>query len=164
MVKILRRVFWVGLMGGVGFTGYTTWKRRNEAASAASAPHWPPFEPSKAAATQAGVDSSGGSGSEAESTLDSAWTTLTEPTIDGFADIAADTSTSTGTGTDTDTAGGRWVSPVDGACPSGYPIKANEQSKIFHVPGGLSYERTVPERCYAREDDAEADGYRRAKR
>ena len=53
--------------------------------------------------------------------------------------------------------------PVDGACPDGYPIKANDNSGIFHVPGGRFYERTVPERCYADAADAEADGYRRAK-
>jgi hypothetical protein len=55
------------------------------------------------------------------------------------------------------------VEPVDGACPHGYPIKANDKSGIFHVPGGRFYERTVPERCYADAGDAEADGYRRAK-
>ena len=56
-----------------------------------------------------------------------------------------------------------WVPPVDGQCPDGYPIKANDNSGIFHVPGGRFYERTVPERCYADAHDAEADGYRRAK-
>ncbi len=57
-----------------------------------------------------------------------------------------------------------WVAPVDGACPASHPIKGNADSGIFHVPGGLSYERTTPERCYATEADAEADGFRRAKR
>jgi hypothetical protein len=56
-----------------------------------------------------------------------------------------------------------WVVPVDGACPPGFPIKANDRSRIFHVPGGRSYERTVPERCYSSEHAAERDGYRRAK-
>jgi hypothetical protein len=57
----------------------------------------------------------------------------------------------------------RWVTPVDGQCPDGYPVKANDNSGIFHVPGGRFYERTVPERCYAHADDAAADGYRAAK-
>lgn len=57
----------------------------------------------------------------------------------------------------------RWVAPVDGSCPDGYPIKANDNSRIYHVPGGRFYDRTVPERCYAAAEDAEADGYRRAK-
>ena len=58
----------------------------------------------------------------------------------------------------------RWVEPIDGACPATHPVKGNADSGIFHVPGGMSYERTVPERCYASEADAEADGFRRAKR
>ena len=57
----------------------------------------------------------------------------------------------------------RWVGPVDGRCPDGYPVKANDNSGIFHVPGGRFYDRTVAERCYANADDALADGYRPAK-
>ena len=57
-----------------------------------------------------------------------------------------------------------WVEPVDGACPTGYPIKANASSHIYHVPGGQFYERTVPERCYTDPQAAEADGYRAARR
>ncbi len=57
-----------------------------------------------------------------------------------------------------------WVAPADGGCPGGYPIKAKESSGIYHRPGGLSYERTNPDRCYADEATAEADGFRAAKR
>ena len=57
----------------------------------------------------------------------------------------------------------RWVAPVSGECPEGYPVKANDNSKIFHVPGGRFYARTVAERCYADAQDAVADGYRPAK-
>ena len=57
----------------------------------------------------------------------------------------------------------RWVPPVNGKCPDGYPLKANDNSGIFHVPGGRFYDRTVAERCYANADDAMADGYRPAK-
>jgi hypothetical protein len=57
----------------------------------------------------------------------------------------------------------RWVPPVDGKCPDGYPLKANDNSKIFHMPGGRFYARTVAERCYADAEDAIADGYRPAK-
>ena len=56
-----------------------------------------------------------------------------------------------------------WVEPVDGQCPDGFPIKANNNSRIFHVPGGRFYDRTVPERCYAEAEAAVADGYRAAK-
>ena len=58
-----------------------------------------------------------------------------------------------------------WVEPdADGGCPGSHPVKGNTQSKIFHVPGGMSYERTNAERCYCDEAAAEADGYRKAKR
>ena len=57
-----------------------------------------------------------------------------------------------------------WVEPVDGACPTTHPVKGNAQSGIFHVPGGMSYERTTPERCYSSTEAAEADGFRQAKR
>ena len=57
-----------------------------------------------------------------------------------------------------------WVAPDDaGACPITHPIKANANSRIFHVPGGRFYARTKAERCYAEADDAERDGYRQAK-
>jgi hypothetical protein len=56
------------------------------------------------------------------------------------------------------------VSPNDdGTAPATHPIKANEKSGIYHVPGGRFYGRTKPERCYATPSDAEADGYRQAK-
>ena len=57
-----------------------------------------------------------------------------------------------------------WVEPTDGSCPASHPLKANTQSHIFHVPGGGSYDRTHAERCYAEAADAEADGFRQAKR
>lgn len=56
-------------------------------------------------------------------------------------------------------AAARWVQPVDGACYKGYPVKANDNSGIYHLPGGRFCARTVPERCYAAAADAEADGY-----
>ena len=58
-----------------------------------------------------------------------------------------------------------WVEPTaDGGCPDGYPVKAKMGSKIFHVPQGMLYERTVPDRCYATAEAAEADGLRVSKR
>lgn len=61
------------------------------------------------------------------------------------------------------TSDANWVEPVDGACPTSHPLKANATSNIFHQPGGRFYDRTAADRCYARTDDAEADGYRAAK-
>jgi hypothetical protein len=62
-----------------------------------------------------------------------------------------------------DTGGDRWAPSVDGQCPDCYPIKANSTSRIFHVPGGRFYDRSVPDRCYAEAEAALADGYRAAK-
>ena len=85
-------------------------------------------------------------------------------TAAGFTDgSVTHTSNPTGPTTSPSTTSPTWVEPIDGACPEGYPIKANDNSGIFHVPGGRFYERTRPERCYADAHDAEADGYRRAK-
>ncbi len=57
-----------------------------------------------------------------------------------------------------------WAEPLDdGSCPASHPIKVNESSGIFHVPGGRFYDRTVAGRCYANEDAASADGFRPAK-
>jgi hypothetical protein len=57
-----------------------------------------------------------------------------------------------------------WVDPEDGACPPTHPVKAKLSSRIFHVPGGLAYDRTTPDRCYRDAASAEADGFRPAKR
>ena len=57
-----------------------------------------------------------------------------------------------------------WAEPLDdGGCPPSHPIKANNNSGIYHLPGGRFYERTVAERCYSTAEAAEADGYRPAK-
>jgi hypothetical protein len=57
-----------------------------------------------------------------------------------------------------------WLPPkADGSCHDSHLIKANDNSGIFHVPGGRFYDRTKAERCYATAADAVADGYRPAK-
>lgn len=58
-----------------------------------------------------------------------------------------------------------WVAPdFDGNCPDTHPVKVKQASGIYHVPGGLSYDRTTPDRCYRDAAAAEADGYRPSKR
>jgi hypothetical protein len=57
-----------------------------------------------------------------------------------------------------------WVEPEGDTCPTSHPVKAKLSSKIFHVPGGLSYDRTKPDRCYRDEAAAESDGLRKAAR
>jgi micrococcal nuclease len=53
------------------------------------------------------------------------------------------------------------------SCPSDRPIKGNINTKgerIYHVPGGAFYGRTKPERCFATEDEAQREGFRKSKR
>lgn len=58
-----------------------------------------------------------------------------------------------------------WVYGTGGyQCPSGYPIKGNASSMIYHVPGGAFYDRTKPEQCFATESAARAEGYRKSQR
>jgi hypothetical protein len=131
MTTWLRRLFWLGLLAGVGCAVATALKRRNEPA---------------AATTQSGG-----------TTAPTAAPSVAPRTA--FTEIEADVPPAD------DAAAGaqRWRDPVDGGCPPGHPIKANAKSEIYHVPGGRFYDRTIPERCYATAEDAEADGYRRSK-
>jgi hypothetical protein len=43
-------------------------------------------------------------------------------------------------------------------------VKAKLASGIYHRPGGQSYDRTRPDRCYRDDAAAEGDGLRAAKR
>lgn len=164
MVKTLRRLFWLAMLGGAGYVGWTAWQR-HAVDDPAPPPEWPPVKPPPTAP-------------QARTTDDAR-----PADVAGFADLGSDSpteepadetppdsspGTSPGTTAEDTTAAepataATWVVPVDGRCPDGYPIKANDNSGIFHVPGGRFYDRTVPERCYADAADAEADGYRRAK-
>lgn len=53
-------------------------------------------------------------------------------------------------------------------CAPGKPVKGNlttsSGERIYHVPGGAFYDRTIPEECFATEADARAAGYRRSQR
>jgi len=53
-----------------------------------------------------------------------------------------------------------------GPGPHGETIKGNINSrgeKIYHVPGGRYYDKTIPEAWFFTEEDAQAAGYRRSK-
>jgi len=117
MMRLLQRLFWLGVLVAAGCGAYQAWTRRQASTAAAppeSSTAWPPM-----------------------------------PAQDDGGEMAAGLP--------------RWVAPVNGDCPDGYPVKANDNSRIYHVPGGRFYARTVAERCYANADDAVADGYRPAK-
>lgn len=44
-------------------------------------------------------------------------------------------------------------------CPEGYPLKGNASSMLYHAPGTPSYDNTIPEMCFATDDDAVAAGF-----
>ena len=129
MFTLLRRLFWLGLLGGAGYAGWTIWQRQHAPAPAA-APEWPP---------------------------------MPTPTVASSAESAESAESDANAAVEATGGERRWAAPVDGGCPDGYPIKANDNSGIYHVPGGRFYDRTVPERCYADPAAAEVDGYRAAK-
>jgi hypothetical protein len=120
MMRLLRRLFWLGLLASAGLALYRVVARRQ---APSAEPTWTPAAPTRPAPAK--------------------------PSPPRQPDAAEPSA--------------RWVVPVDGECPSGYPIKANDSSRIYHVPGGRFYARTAAERCYATADDAIADGYRPAK-
>ena len=84
-----------------------------------------------------------------------------KPHVDTSPDAAPPTKTETATAPAPATA---WVEPDGAACPTSHPVKVKLASGIFHVPGGMNYERTHADRCYADTEGAEADGFRPAKR
>lgn len=88
------------------------------------------------------------------------------PTVDGGARIAVSVAPqATTAGEHAEPIADRtWVPADDGACPDGYPVKANLSSGIFHQPGQMSYDRTHPDRCYPSPEAAGDDGLRSAKR
>jgi hypothetical protein len=49
-------------------------------------------------------------------------------------------------------------------CPPENPIKGNLPSRIFHRPDQPTYERTIPEICFASEAAAMAAGFRAARK
>jgi hypothetical protein len=56
-----------------------------------------------------------------------------------------------------------WVD-ADGTSPTTHPVKGKLKSGIYHLPGMLNYDRTVPDRWYRDAEAAESDGLRIAKR
>ena len=77
--------------------------------------------------------------------------------------IAASVETVENPGNDAEAASGHVVGDGSRDCPEGYSIKGNASSKIYHLQGGRSYDQTIPEVCFATEEDAVAAGYRASK-
>lgn len=158
MLTALRRLFWLALLGGAGYAAWTAWQRSRET-PAPAAPNWPAFDP---APTRAAGAPTPGEPVPDEQPPDEP--VSGEPATDG---PVPDEPVGPAIAGQTDAAepgdAADWVAPIDGACPVSHPIKANDNSGIYHRPGGRFYDRTVPERCYATPEAAERDGYRAAK-
>ena len=43
-------------------------------------------------------------------------------------------------------------------CPSAYPIKASQSSRLFHEPGSAAYDASIPELCFSSAASARAAG------
>lgn len=133
MKRWAKRLAWLTVLLGGGAATARWWSQRSVPQPSAT-PEWPPFEPPVPAARPV-VD-------RRARTVDDADSSMVDSPASG-----AD----------------RWVLPLDGECPDGFPIKANDNSGIYHVPGGRFYARTKAERCYVDAESAAADGYRAAK-
>jgi hypothetical protein len=132
----VRRILWLLIVCLATAVAYTAWQRRQSARPLPAEPVWPPFDVDEGHLVPAVVPHV---------------TPATAPEPDPEPDPPGAPTAAT------------WVPPVDGACPDGYPIKAKQSSRIYHVPGGRFYDRTTPDRCYADPAAADADGYRASK-
>ena len=79
------------------------------------------------------------------------------------------TQRSTNQGSTTQTPAGSsgttWIAPGDdGSAPDSHPVKAKVGSRVYRTPEMATYDSTRPDRCYPTAEDAEADGFHRAKR
>ena len=149
LLVLIRRSLWLLLIGAVGGAVYSYWRDR-AVVEPAGPPEWPPLPTPEPATAPAAPDPTPAPSPAPQSSNAAA----------SFVNALVDAPEARSSDGD---AGG-WVEPQDdGSCPVSHPIKANDNSGIFHVPGGRFYDRTKPERCYQSADAAVADGYRQAK-
>jgi hypothetical protein len=135
-LALFRRIVLLALLGAIGGAAFKMLRAR-QAGDAPAAAEWPPFEPGFVpAARPAAVPPSEPAAEPADApTPAPVRERVNEPTpyVDATGDASA---------------------------PDGFPVKAKQSSRIFHVPGGRFYDRTIADRHYATAAAAEADGYR----
>jgi hypothetical protein len=152
----IRRSLWIVLITAAGGAAWS-WRRDAADASTAAPAEWPPLatpNPPSAAGTSAPKPA------QKAPTVKATKTTTSVADAASFVNALVDAPEARST----DGSSGGWAEPLaDGSCPVGYPIKANDNSGIFHLPDGRFYGRTKPERCYSNAETAVADGYRQAK-
>ena len=132
----LRRTIGLGVVAGAAYAVWRVIEKNQTPGTSGWEPQPFPFPPQPRAATQP------------------------EPPSDSAVSAAPRTSG----GSDAPEPNPGYVEPIDGACPASHPVKAKLASGIFHVPGGQSYERTTPDRCYVDAAAATRDGLRASKR
>ncbi|MFK7916502.1 MAG: hypothetical protein AB8G14_00375 [Ilumatobacter sp.] len=159
---LLRRSVLLILLTAVGGVAWS-WRRDQADGDLHDAPQWPPLDPPTG-------DSSADDPAEPPTTTPAATTpaattpaaTPAAPTNSAASFVNALVDAPEARSRDGEAGG--WTDPLDdGSCPLSHPVKANDNSGIFHVPEGRFYARTNPERCYSDADAAIADGYRQAK-
>ena len=151
LLVIVRRALWLVLISAIGGAAYAYWRDRN-VVEPAGPPEWPPLPIARAGADTDGRGLADAAGDSPTNSPANSAASFVNALVD-----APEARSSDGV------AGG-WVAPDDdGSCPLSHPVKANDNSGIFHMPGGRFYERTKAERCYQSADAALADGYRQAK-
>jgi large subunit ribosomal protein L17 len=94
---------------------------------------------------------------EAEGASATAAETADAPAVDSAADAPAEESTSTADAPYGEGSHAPLADPSE--APEGFPIKGNEDSKIYHVPESPHYGRTVAEVWFSTTDAAEAAGF-----
>ena len=149
---MVRRSLWLLLIGAVGGVAYSYWRDRNTV-EPSGPPEWPPLPtPGPTPTPPVAVTGSTATTGSGRDTSSSAAASFVNALVDAPEARSSDGDV------------GGWVEPGDdGSCPISHPIKANDNSGIFHVPDGRFYGRTKAERCYQSAEAAVADGYRQAK-
>ena len=153
-----RRALWLVVLGATGGTIFTWWRQRQTPAGPTDPPEWPPIRVEDAAESPPAQP-------EAPAIIPSHAPDAKPPSPASPSNAAAFVNALVDTpDARSSVAEGVWAAPNDdGSCPDGFPIKANDNSGIYHLPTGRFYARTKAERCYATAEGAEADGYRAAK-
>ncbi len=155
LVVLVRRLLWIVLIGAAGGAAYTWWRDRDDGGNSRPA-EWPPLTPQRDTSLTSPTAGDPALGGASITTAASPVATSSTASVVNSLVDAPEARSAAG--------GGDWIEPdEDGSCPLSHPIKANDNSGIFHVPDGRFYARTRAERCYADAEHAVADGYRRAK-
>jgi large subunit ribosomal protein L17 len=130
--------------------GTSTRAPRRKTAEAAEAPVEAAEAPAEAAPAEV---------TEAEAAVTEAAVTEAEGSTEAAADVTdAEVEESPSTA-DSPYGDGSHAPLPDGGQPEGYPIKGNEDSRLYHAPESPFYGRTVAEVWFATPEDAEAAGF-----